>query len=146
MKWCECFSKADMPDMREISGFVDCGLWDELCSHLEKNYAVSPKICYSSCSGAPGWNVKYQKSGRALCTLYPDEGFFTCLVSVGGREAQAAELLMSDFTETVRNLYLSAKPYNGGRWLMIPVTSPEILNDVKQLVALRVKKQKKKTD
>ena len=50
-----------------------------------------------------------------------------------------AELLLCTCTDYLRELYWNTKPYNGGRWLMISVTSPEILEDVKALIALRVK-------
>lgn len=142
MTWNLIYPKGCPPDDKAISGFIDSPLWHDFCSHLESCYGVSPKIEHSICSGAPGWNVKYKKSGRALCTLYPNQGFFTCLVSVGSREAMEAELLLSVCTETVRTLYWNTKPFNGGRWLMIPVTSPEILEDVKQLIALRVQKKR----
>ncbi|WP_423245054.1 DUF3788 family protein [Heliorestis acidaminivorans] len=26
-------------------------------------------MTYSKCSAQPGWNVKYKKSGKSLCTL-----------------------------------------------------------------------------
>lgn len=141
MKWNELYSKAMMPDMQQISAFVASPLWEEICSYLETGYGVLPKVEHSICSGAPGWNVKYKKSGRALCTLYPNEGFFTCLVSVGSREAMEAELLLLSCSETVRKLYWNTKPFNGSRWLMIPVTAPEILEDAKRLIDLRVKKK-----
>ena len=143
MNWNEQYPKNAMPHLQEVSGFVANPLWDELCSHLESCYGVLPKIEHSSCSGAPGWNIKYKKSGQALCTLYPDNGFFTCLVSVRSREAMEAELLLSPCTEYIRNLYWNTKPFNGGRWLMISVTSAEILEDVKKFIDLRVKKKKR---
>lgn len=137
MDWNQLYPKVQTPDLKRISAFVASPLWDALCAHLESCYGVLPKVAHSSCSGAPGWNVKYKKSGRALCTLYPADGFFTCLVSVGRREAMEAELLLSACTEYVRALYWKTDIFNGGRWLMICVTSPEILEDVKRLIALR---------
>lgn len=142
MNWKEYYPKTQMPDLEQVSAFVANPLWDAVCVHLESCYGVSPKVEHSICSGAPGWNVKYKKSGRALCTLYPAGRFFTCLVSVGSREAMEAELLLSACTEYVRELYWNTKPYNGGRWLMICVTSLEILEDVKELIALRVQKKR----
>lgn len=142
MNWNQLYPKACSPDITAISDYISNPLWDVLCSHLESCYGVLPKVEHSICSGAPGWNVKYKKSGRALCTLYPDQGFFTCLVSVGSREAMEAELVLSGCTEAVRNLYWNTKSFNGGRWLMIPVTSPQSLEDVKQLIALRVQKKR----
>lgn len=141
MNWNEQYPKITMPNLQEVSCFVANPLWDELCDHIESCYDVLPKTEHSICSGAPGWNIKYKKSGRSLCTLYPDNGFFTCLVSAGSREAMEAELLLSTCTEYVRNLYWNTKPFNGGRWLMVSVTSVEILEDVKKLIDLRVQKK-----
>ena len=140
MKWCDCYSKIEVPSLESIAKYINNPLWENVRSHLEETYKVSPKVEYSTCSGAPGWNVKYKKSGRALCTLYPDEGFFTCLVCIGSREQVEAEILLSFCTEYLRNLYWSVKPFNGSRWLMIRVTSSDILEDVKRLIALRVQK------
>ncbi|HBB28593.1 MAG TPA: hypothetical protein DC000_04975, partial [Clostridiales bacterium] len=36
-------------------------------------------------------------------------------------------------------IYKQSKPFNGGRWLMIDVKTPEILNDVKELICIRTK-------
>lgn len=140
MKWSDCYSQAKMPSMLEISAFVTNPLWDELCTYLEIQYSVLPKINYSICSCAPGWNVKYRKNSRALCTLYPNEGSFICLVCVGSRETMEAELLLPQCTEEVQNLYSETKLFNSSRWLMIPVTKKEILDDVKKLIAIRLKK------
>ena len=141
MKWSERYLSDSPPSAADISEYIGSPLWAELCSFVESRYGVLPKTEYSVCSGAPGWNVKYRKGGRALCTLYPDSGFFTCLVSVGAREAAEAELRLLNFSEAVRSLYWNTKPFNGARWLMIPVSSREILQDVKQLIALRAERK-----
>lgn len=143
MNWNEQYPKNTMPHSHEVSDFVANSLWDELCGHLESCYGVLPKTEHSSCSGAPGWNIKYKKSGQVLCTLYPANGFFTCLVSVGNRDTTEAELLLTTCTEYVQNLYWNTKLFNGGRWLMVSVTSEEILEDVKKLIDLRVQKKKR---
>jgi hypothetical protein len=142
MNWNELYSKGNPPDLSAVSAHVKSPLWEKLCTHLERSYSVSPTVEHSICSGAPGWNLKYKKGGRALCTLYPTQGFFTCLVSIGRKEAMEAELLLPTCTDYLKSLYWGAKPFNGGRWLMIEVTSWEILEDVKTLIALRVKKKR----
>lgn len=139
MKWNELYTNIKQPSLAQISDYIASPLWAELCRHLEQSYGVLPKTEYSVCSGAPGWNVKYKKGGRALCTLYPAEGYFTAMVSVGSRESAEAEMLLVFCTDYIKNLYQNTRPFNGGRWLMIEVTSSEILNDVKQLVKLRMK-------
>lgn len=140
MSWNELYPKGTAPDLSDVSSYIGNPLWAELCAHLENTYGVSPKIEHSICSGAAGWNLKYKKSGRALCTLYPAQGYFTCMVSIGRKEATEAELLLGSCTEYIHQLYWKTKLFNGGRWLMIDITSPEILEDAKALMALRVKK------
>lgn len=143
MTWNQVYPKGDPPNLSEISDYIQTPLWDALCTHLESIYAVTPTVEHSRCSGAPGWNLKYKKGGRALCTLYPAQGFFTCMVSVGSKEVMEAELLLGGCTEYVQTLYQATKPFNGGRWLMIGITSAEILEDVKMLISLRMNSTKR---
>lgn len=141
MTWNDTFAKDTTPDFDQISHYINSALWDLLNQHLQASYNVPPKIEHSVCSGAPGWNVKYKKSGRSLCVLYPNKGFFTCLVCIGAKEAQEAELLLSSCTDYTKELYWSVKPFNGARWLMLNVTSEDILEDAKKLISTRVGKK-----
>lgn len=143
MEWSEKFSKGSPPTAEDIKEFVKSPLWTELCEFIESTYSLTPNLEYSVCSGAPGWNVKYKKSGRSLCTLYPDRGYFTCLISIGRKEAPEAELVLTSFTAYLKELYKNTKLFNGSRWLMIEVTSEEILDNVKDLLAIRAQPPKK---
>ena len=138
MNWNQRYPKSQQPSLEEINAFIASPLWVELCRWAEERYAVSPKVEHSTCSGAPGWNVKYKKGGRSLCTLYPDEGAFTALVTVGAKEAPQAELLLPTYSDYIRELFTRVQPMNGARWLMIRISDPRVLEDVKQLVSLRV--------
>jgi hypothetical protein len=123
MEWSRQYTKTMEPALKQIAEYIGSPLWQELCGFLETGYSTLPKVEYSICSGAPGWNVKYKKGGRALCTLYPHEGFFTCLICIGTKEVTECELLLSDCCSYVQELFLKAKPMNDTRWLMIDVTS-----------------------
>ena len=57
--------------------------------------------------------MKYKKGSRAVCTLYPEEGYFICMVSVGAKEAPEAELALNGCTAYVRQLYHDTTPFNG---------------------------------
>lgn len=138
MNWFERYPKAQQPSLQEIKDYIASPLWDELCAWAEQTYKIEPKVEHSTCSGAPGWNVKYKKSGRALCTLYPDDGSFTALVTIGAKEAAEAELLLPTCSDYLRELYARVTVFNGARWLMIRVTDEKVLEDVKKLIRLRV--------
>ena len=69
MEWSRRFPQNVQPNLEQIAAFAGTPLWAELCTWLETEWNVRPLVQYSSCSGAKGWNVKYRKSGRAVCTL-----------------------------------------------------------------------------
>ncbi len=141
MTWSKRYPKTDEPTQVQIAEYVATPLWDEFHQFMEANYATHPKIEYSVCAGAPGWNIKYRARGRALCTLYPHERFFTCLVCIGNRELLEAEAILTTCAPYVQGLFQNAQPVNGTRWLMIDITSQEIMEDALRLVDARVQKK-----
>jgi len=83
----EIFNKENQPTEVEIKEFVGAGiltLFTDLDSHLREDYKVKPKFSYSNCAMDKniwrGWNIKYQKSGKSLCTIYPQHGYFLVLI------------------------------------------------------------------
>lgn len=139
MTWSELFTEGIQPELEQIAAYIGNPLWEQLRYFIEDSYKVSPSVEYSKCSEAKGWNVKYKKSSKSLCTLYPDSGCFTALVTIGKALAEEAELILPSCTDYVQNVYKNAAGLNGARWLMIKVTSKDILDDVKRLIQVRVK-------
>lgn len=139
MTWSELFTEGIQPDLEQIAAYIGNPLWEQLINFIEDTYNVSPSVEYSKCSEAKGWNVKYKKSSKSLCTLYPDSGCFTALVTIGKAQAEEAELILPSCTDYVQDVYKNAGGLNGARWLMIKVTSQGILDDVKRLIQTRVK-------
>ncbi len=141
MKWDEC-PQTVAPALNQIAEHIGSPLWQDLIAFVETTYEVLPNVEYSRCSGARGWNVKYRKGSRALCTLYPHEDFFTCLICIGDRERMEAELVLTACCPYTRELYQKTKAFHGALWLMIDVTSRDILEDVKRLLCVRVKQKR----
>jgi hypothetical protein len=138
--WNELYGSNNQPTSDDIISFVGNDLWGQLCGFLETEYKIPPKIEYSCCTWQPGWNVKYKKGGRSLCTLYPMKGFFIALVTIGSKEQLGIDFVLPYCTPYLQEMYNNLPPFNGGRWLMIHVTNPSIMEDVKKLVQLRAKK------
>ncbi len=142
----EFFHQADqtqVPTLALLRNYVNHPLWEQLCEYIEVQYRAEPILEFSRCSMQKGWNVKFRKSGRSLCTLYPSKGSFTVLVVVGEREKTQMELTLPLLTENFQRLYRDTKTGMGQKWLMIPVTNDSILEDVKQCLAIRVPLKKK---
>lgn len=131
------------PSLELVSDYVNSPLFDNLSRHLETEYQSKPVLEYSKCSMQYGWNLKYKKSGRSLCTLYPMEGYFIALIVIGEREQADTEMMLPYCTEYLQQLYHETKTGMGQKWLMINVMDKAILKDVKLLIAIRRGKKKK---
>ena len=142
MAWHELFPIEREPSMDDVDAHIANPLWDAFKGFIEDAWGAAPRIEHSRCGGAPGWNVKYKARGRALCTVYPRDGFFTCMVSVGSKEKLEAEGLLPACDPYVRALYERSAEGGFGRWLMIDVTSEAILRDAEALMMLRAAPKK----
>ena len=144
MEWSQAFKQDVQPTLEEIEGFIHNELWQALNAFIHSTYGVEPMIEYSDCGMQRGWNVKYRKGGKSLCTLYPMSGYFIALVVVGKKEVPEAELLLPSFSEYTQALYHSTDFYIGGKWLMMYVTDYAILADAMRLMELRAKPREPK--
>ena len=139
MDWVDLYSADNQPGEAAIAEYIASPLWGDLNNTLRENYETAPIHSYSTCSWQPGWNVKYKKAGRSLCTLYPMPGFFIALVVIGAKEQPEADLIVPTLSAYTQEVYRQTASAMGGRWLMIHVTDEDILDDVKRLIALRRK-------
>jgi len=141
-KWSERFDSEHKPLDSQIKEFTATSLWDDLTDYLQQNCSIKPKLSYSNClmqEGAwKGWNVKYKKSGKSLCTLYPKQGYFVALIPIGTREIDEAEALMPLCTEYTQNLFKQTASGHSGKSLAVEVKSEDILRDAQNLIALRL--------
>ena len=83
----EVFNKENQPTESEIKDFVGAkifALFTDLDNHMRECYKIKPKLSYSSCAMDNniwrGWNIKYQKSGKSYCTIYPQQEHFLVLI------------------------------------------------------------------
>lgn len=139
MNWNEQYPEVEQPSYKDIANFVASPLWEDINAFLQENYDVKPELSYSNCGSQPGWNLKYKKAGRALCVLYPMDGFFITLVVIGNKEYDEALEVIAGCTDYVRELFEKTDHSSMGRWLMINTTSEAILEDAKRLIQVRRK-------
>lgn len=138
MDWRSTYPQDKQPTLEQMQTFIATPLWLNCRDRIEKSYGCKPAVSFSGCSAQPGWNIKYKKSGKSLCTLYPMKGFFIALVVVGPKEAHQAELLLPTLSAYTRELFATAGGMSGQTWLMMNITTKEILEDAFSLMALRV--------
>lgn len=131
------------PDMQAMAESIKGdahGRWLELVAHIQDTFGAKPQITYSKCSAKPGWNLKYKKSGKALCTLYPEPESFTALIVVASSDMDRYDLIRPIFSDSMNVLYDRTQLFNNTKWLMIPVSDDTVLEDVKKLVQFKTAK------
>lgn len=143
IQWFEKFDKENQPDAEQVEAFVDTPLWNNLDSFLQQTCKIKPKLAHSSCAmdGGiwKGWNVKYKKGGKSVCTLYPKQGFFLTLLPVGLSEISETEMLMPGCTKYTQNLFANAPTGRYGKSLAFEVDNANVLDDLKNLIDIRFK-------
>ena len=86
--------------------------------------------------------MKYRKGSKALAACYIREGWFTAMVTLGAKQVEELTVLLPTFSTYLQELFAATPRFNGGKWLVIDVKSPEQLEDVKGLVLLKAKPKK----
>ena len=110
----EKFGKETQPTEIELREFVGKEYFINLHNYLCDSYIIKPKITYSNCSMDKniwrGWNIKYQKSGKSLCTIYPQQGYFLVLVPGKFFEVRSKKTVAEVISAVeIRNSALSTK-------------------------------------
>jgi len=144
MQWNELFGKEHQPSDDQIKDFVGTPLWEKLDVHLRQAYNVKPKMTHSSCAMDKGmwkgWNVKYKKSGKALCTVYPKQGYLLLLMPIGQSEVDEAQLLMPLCTQYTQSLFEQSPTHERfGKSLALEVRNEDVVRDVKNLIEVKMK-------
>jgi len=142
MNWSELYDNSQEPTEKQINEFVESSLWEDLDTYLQQTYNIKPTLFYSNCSMDKGywkgWNIKYKKSGKALCTLYPKQGYILLLLPIGIRQMGEAELLMPTCTEYTQNLFKESPVGRTGKSLAFEISDGDVLFDIKRLIDIRV--------
>ena len=125
-----------MPDVEDISGYVRNPVWDELLCHITETYDTRPVFEYSRCAW-PGWNVKFKKAGKNLCTVYPFEGYVWVLVVIGQKEKERFEEELLTMSSYMQNLYQDTQEGMGQRWLKIELEDMDMMQDVTRSIAIK---------
>jgi len=135
--------KTHEPTEEEILGFVGeeaREAWLEIQKFITDSYHVLPEIVFYG--EKYGWTVRYRKSGKALCSLYPEKGGFTVQIVLGRKEFEEAHRVQDELSSKIRELLANTKQLHDGRWLWIRVLTMDDADDVKKL--LEIKRRPKK--
>lgn len=99
----------------------------------------APKLEYSGCTMQPGWNIKFKKNGKNVCTLYPLDGYFICMILIGGDAMAEMEARLGDFTPYIQGKFRDTRIFQGSRWLYLEIREQAVEWDLEELVFLKLR-------
>jgi hypothetical protein len=114
-------------------------LWERMLGFIETTYAMPGEWSYGGKNY--GWNRWYRKSGKALVSLYPQQGGLVAQVVLG--KDQTAKALELSLGEKVGRLLRDTPQLHDGKWLFIPVSDETDARDVEQLLLVKKRPAKK---
>lgn len=138
--------KAHKPTEEEILSFIGDsakGAWVQIRRFIADHYGlVSDTVFYGA---KYGWTIRYRKSGKTLCSLFPEKGAFTVLIVLGGKESEIAASLREELGPKVQKLIGDTKQLHDGRWLWIRLLTTSDVDDVIKLLQVKRKPRNAKT-
>ena len=103
MNFSRMLNEDQNPSEEEIHTTIgNADLWLELKNYIDQSYDFIPeKVFYGK---KYGWTIRYRKSGKTLCSLFPEHGAFTTLVVLGRKEGEKSSQILDDLTPSTRQL------------------------------------------
>ncbi len=142
MEWNELFPQEKQPTMEQISEYIGgdaAKLWDSLMDYMGRAYKAKPKMTYSGCSGKPGWNIKFQKSGQSFGTLYPEQGSFSVFLVISYKLDPLMEAILPMLSPEIAELYSKAGDYMKlGKWMMFRISDEAGVQDYKKICEVKM--------
>lgn len=83
-----------------------------------------------------GWGLRFKKS-KSFCTLIPERGRFSIQIVFGADERTQMEAARLQLCPATRKAYDAAKVFHDGKWLLLPVTSVAVIDEVFAMLAVK---------
>ncbi|MDE6052963.1 MAG: DUF3788 family protein [Lachnospiraceae bacterium] len=87
--------------------------------------------------------LQFKQGQKTILTIYIHEDRYTFLIIFGKKEREIFEMHRGEYSQYICGYYDSAKTYHDGKWMFIDVTTMEQLEEVKKLIQIKKKPNRK---
>ncbi len=87
--------------------------------------------------------LKFRHGQKTILTINIYEDKFVFLIIFGKAEREKFEMERESFSKYMQDFYDISKTYHDGKWMFIDVTSLDILDEVKHLILIKKKPNRK---
>ena len=128
-------------ELLSIMGEEKFKIWSEINGFIEKNYNV--EFMWDKGGKTGLFELKYRKSGKTLCALYPRQLGMRILIILGKVERDKFENSINEFTQYMKDFYDNTHQYHDGKWLYLDLLNDELIEDIKKLLLIKKKPNRK---
>lgn len=127
-----------IPTLNDLNNYINNPLWEEFFNYIIDTYKAKYIFEFSKCSWEYGWNLKFKKSNKTICTIYPRENYFLTLIVISKKEKELISSIYNSLSPNVKIILKNTPEANNQRWLIIELEdNDETYRDVKKLIDLR---------
>lgn len=129
-----------IPTEEELLSIMDeekFKIWSEINGFIEKNYNV--EFMWDKGGKTGIYELKYRKSGKTLCALYPRQLGLRILIIFGKAEREKFENSRNEFSQCMNDFYENTHQYHDGKWLYLDLINDELIEDIKKLLLIKKK-------
>lgn len=129
-------------EIQQLLGKVCYQTWLNVIDFINQHYLMD--TLWNKGGKAAKYELKFRRSSKTLCALYPRENNFGFMVIFGKAERGKFEQTRSEFSLKIQQQYDEATTYHDGKWLMIEITDMSHFKDIQKLLAIKRKPNNKK--
>lgn len=96
-------------------------------------------------NGGKKWTYEYKfrKGGKTLCAFYFNDNTLGFMIIFGKDERIRFEEIRSELSFEVLETYDNAETFHDGKWVMFDITNNSIIEDLKKLLFIKRKPNRK---
>ena len=96
-------------------------------------------------NGGKKWTYEYKfrKNGKTLCAFYFKENILGFMIIFGKSERTKVEEIKKELSSDVLETYDHAQTFHDGKWVMFEITDDSLLEDLKKLLLIKRKPNRK---
>ncbi len=129
-------------ELNQLMGEDIFEAWCSINNFIKNNYNMD--VLWDGGGKTGVFELKYRKSGKTFCALYPREKGMRLLIIFGKSEREKFETSRMDYSEYIINLYDNTHQYHDGKWLYIDIINGTVIEDIKRLLLIKKKPNRKR--
>lgn len=130
-------------ELEKLVGINKVSIFYDIVGEITKLYDMEQKWN----NGGKKWSYEYKfrKGGKTLCAFYFKDNTLGFMIIFGKEERVKVEKIRNELSSIVLETYDNAETFHDGKWVMFNITDNSIIEDLKKLLFIKRKPNRKYT-